>query len=422
MKLRFPEKRRGLWIAGAVLLALVLIALIAGFALAATGPSRSMSAEDFTEVEPGDLESRVAVTGRVEPAETTNVTTRVTANVASLHVGLGDQVQEGQVVAEMDTTEMQRQLDSLRGQLADAEASGAEQISQAESAYAAAQAGGAGGLATGTADMTGGTGEEDAAGGDADAAGADPQSAAAAVGQARQGLASTRRQLQNQISALQEDIYAATLRAPSNGVVVSVDAKEGAPAQGPVVTVGDPARLVVRATVNEADAGRIHTGDEVALTTPATGDRELKGTVAKISPVAEPVPAEAAAAGAQPKPTYPVEIEISGTPEGLPVGATAKARVLTDKAQGVLSVPRDAVFDTAEGSPAVLVLAEGEGGQRRIEKRAVTPGLVTDFQVEVTGGPLRRGDLVVNRAADYRDAVGETVAVEEPADQPGEGQ
>ncbi|WP_448852936.1 efflux RND transporter periplasmic adaptor subunit [Corynebacterium frankenforstense] len=413
MKLRFPEKRRGLWIAGAVLLALVVVALVAGFALVAMGPSRSMSAEDYTEVEPGDLETRVAVTGRVEPAETTNITTRATGNVASLHVGLGDQVQEGQVVAEMDTTDIQRQLDSLRGQLADAEAGGAEQINQAESAYAAAQTGGANGFAAG---------EEDATGEGAGAAGADPQSAAAAVGQARQSLTTTRRQLQNQISALQEDIYAATLRAPANGVVVSVGAKEGAPAQGPVVTIGDPVRLIVRGTVNEADAGRIHTGDEVSLTTPATGDKELKGTVSKMSPVAEPVPAEAAAVGAETKPTYPVEIEISGSPEGLPVGATAKARVLTDKAQGVLSVPRDAVFDTAKGTQAVLVLAEGEHGQRRIEERAVTPGLVTDFQVEVTGGPLRRGDLVVNRAADYRDAVGETVAVEEPADQPGEGQ
>ena len=414
MKLRFPEQRRGLWIAGAVLLALVVIALIAGFALAAMGPSRAMSAEDYTKVEPGDLETRVAVTGRVEPAETTNITTRATGNVASLHVGLGDEVQEGQVVAEMDTTDMQRQLDSLRGQLVDAEAGGAEQINQAESAYAAVQAGGAAGYA--------GTGEEDATGEGAGAAGADPQSGAAAVGQARQSLATTRRQLQSQTSALQVALSAATLRAPANGVVVSVGVKEGAPAQGPVVTIGDPARLVVRGTVNEADAGRIHTGDEVSLTTPATGDMELKGTVSKISPVAEPVPAEAAAAGAQTKPTYPVEIEISGSPEGLPVGATAKARVLTDKAQGVLSVPRDAVFDTAKGTQAVLVLAEGEDGQRRIEERGVTPGLVTDFQVEVTGGPLRRGDLVVNRAADYRDAVGETVAVEEPADQPGEGQ
>ncbi|NLA55743.1 MAG: HlyD family efflux transporter periplasmic adaptor subunit [Corynebacterium humireducens] len=209
------------------------------------------------------------------------------------------------------------------------------------------------------------------------------------------------------VSRLQVDVAAREARAPLSGIVVAVGAEEGKAAAGPLVTVADPERLVLRATVNKVDSGKVSVGDEVTFTTPTTGGREYRGRVLTVSTVAEP-PADPTARDT--KPAFPVEIEVTGDVEGLRIGGTAKARITTDKVEGALAVPRDALTEDDKGQPAVLVLRPRDK-EHVVELVPVTPGVTTDFEVTVTG--LQAGDLVLNQAATHRNAVGEVVHVEE---------
>lgn len=172
------------------------------------------------------------------------------------------------------------------------------------------------------------------------------------------------------VSRLQVDVAAREARAPLSGIVVAV-------------------------------------GDEVTFTTPTTGGREYRGRVLTVSTVAEP-PADPTARDT--KPAFPVEIEVTGDVEGLRIGGTAKARITTDKVEGALAVPRDALTEDDKGQPAVLVLRPRDK-EHVVELVPVTPGVTTDFEVTVTG--LQAGDLVLNQAATHRNAVGEVVHVEE---------
>lgn len=62
----------------------------------------------------------IMVTGSLLPDESTTVSSEVPGRVAKIHVDFGQPVRRGQVVAEIDTTELQLQLDRVKGSLAQA--------------------------------------------------------------------------------------------------------------------------------------------------------------------------------------------------------------------------------------------------------------------------------------------------------------
>jgi HlyD family secretion protein len=82
------------------------------------------------------------------------------------------------------------------------------------------------------------------------------------------------------------------IRAPSDGVVLRVDVKNGElaiPAAGPpIMSIGDVSALRVRAEVNEQDLGRIRVGQAVLVRAGAFHGREFEGRVASIARVVGP--------------------------------------------------------------------------------------------------------------------------------------
>jgi HlyD family secretion protein len=82
------------------------------------------------------------------------------------------------------------------------------------------------------------------------------------------------------------------IRAPADGVVLRVDAKNGelaVPAAGPpIMSIGDVSALRVRAEVNEQDLGRIRVGQTVLVRAGAFHGREFEGKVASIARVVGP--------------------------------------------------------------------------------------------------------------------------------------
>jgi HlyD family secretion protein len=82
------------------------------------------------------------------------------------------------------------------------------------------------------------------------------------------------------------------IRAPSDAVVLRVDAKNGElaiPAAGPpIMSIGDVSALRVRAEVNEQDLGRIRVGQAVLVRAGAFHGREFDGHVTSIARVVGP--------------------------------------------------------------------------------------------------------------------------------------
>lgn len=209
-------------------------------------------------------------------------------------------------------------------------------------------------------------------------------------------------------ATLSVELGQADVTSPLAGVVTAVGATQGQPAQGPIVTVADDSSVLLKATVKEADLAGLKKGDKVTFTSPSQPGKEYTGTVEFISPVAAAPAASGdgantAASAPSAKAEFPVEIRVTGNRDGLRLGSTAKAKIVTDSQKGVLTVPLSALIDNRQ----VLVLADG-----RIASRDVTVGTTSDFEAAITEG-LKDGDQVITQPDQYKELIGQQAFVQE---------
>jgi len=226
---------------------------------------------------------------------------------------------------------------------------------------------------------------------------------------------------------LKLDIASAQIRAPFDGVVTNVAAKQGSAANGALMTIADDARMIVHANVKEIDVAKIAVGQRVEFTTPGTGDKKFQGKVSFVSTVAAPqetpaIPASggsaggsasggsSGASGSNNKVNFPVEIEVLGNKGTLRLGSTAKARIITREASDKMVIPQSAVYED-QGKKKVLAIAADD----TIVERTVKLGSKTDFDVEVLSGEAKKGDKILVDAAKYRQSVGQKATVDTAA-------
>ena len=226
---------------------------------------------------------------------------------------------------------------------------------------------------------------------------------------------------------LKLDIASAQIRAPFDGVVTNVAAKQGSAANGALMTIADDARMIVHANVKEIDVAKIAVGQRVEFTTPGTGDKKFQGKVSFVSTVAasQETPAAPAsggsaggsasggssgASGSNNKVNFPIEIEVLGNKGTLRLGSTAKARIITREASDKMVIPQSAVYED-QGKKKVLAIAADD----TIVERTVKLGSKTDFDVEVLSGEAKKGDKILVDAAKYRQSVGQKATVDTAA-------
>ena len=232
---------------------------------------------------------------------------------------------------------------------------------------------------------------------------------------------------------LKLDIASAQIRAPFDGVVTNVAAKQGSAANGALMTIADDARMIVHANVKEIDVAKIAVGQRVEFTTPGTGDKKFQGKVSFVSTVAasQETPATPAsggsaggsasggssgASGSNNKVNFPIEIEVLGNKGTLRLGSTAKARIITREASDKMVIPQSAVYED-QGKKKVLAIAADD----TIVERTVKLGSKTDFDVEVLSGEAKKGDKILVDAAKYRQSVGQKATIDTTASEGADG-
>lgn len=102
-----------------IALAVVTVLVIAGgaaWALMRSGPDRTIAAADYTTLRPKDVESRIPVTATVDTRHVVASSTHLSGAVETVHVPVGDRVQEGQVLAEIDVSGLQKEIDTQLSQ------------------------------------------------------------------------------------------------------------------------------------------------------------------------------------------------------------------------------------------------------------------------------------------------------------------
>ena len=298
------------------------------------------------------------------------------------------------------------------------------------------------------AQLTGENAGGGAGGGAAVGAGMSVEEASAALEDAKAGLAAARsaaaqegNQLQAQLDSatrqaetaqlgdgdgtLEYQVRESTIYAPMAGLVTSVDVREGDIPQGKLLTIADDSRLVIRTDVRESDVPNVKEGDRVEFTTTATGKKTFKGRVTRIAPASDSVASgnENPMQGMQQQGnnksnevTFPVEIEVTGDKEGLLLGGSARAEIITAEAKDALNVPLDAVYGEDNDQKVLVLATDGDDATSgTVEERKVKTGASNDVDVAVTGGELKPGDIVINWPDEYQGRLGETVEITDPS-------
>lgn len=167
--------------------------------------------------------------------------------------------------------------------------------------------------------------------------------------------------------------------APISGTVMQrlVEVGDVVRANDQVFAVADLDPLLARIHVPEKRMREISKGQDARIAVDSVPDRTFVGRIRMISPGVDPQSG-----------TVKVTLEIPDATGLLKPGMFATVRIVTDRRQGTLVVPKKAlVLETDEDD--VFVFSEGTARRVRIQ-----PGFVDGDMVEVVSG-LAEGDLVI---------------------------
>jgi macrolide-specific efflux system membrane fusion protein len=341
----------------AVLGALLLAATIAAFVFRAPA-ARTGAGLERVRVSRGTVGTSVKATGIVKPmvGAEVKVGSRASGVVERLFVRVGDAVVAGQVLARLDTRELESRRDERRAALATAAAD----------------------LAFAQADLVRRSRLE--------AEGLLPPSDLEVAERAFAVAGTREAEAEAALASTETQLGYATIRAPIAGVVASVATQEGetvaASLAAPTfVTLLDLSRLELWAYVDETDIGRVRAGQEVAFSVDTYPGVELPGRVDTIYPKAE----------IRDNVVNYVAVVRFALPEGrvLRPEMTASVRLAVETRTGVLTLPRRAV--RRDGSRTYVLLA-GRGAAP--ERRWVKAGAGDESVQEIRDG-LSEGDEVL---------------------------
>ena len=203
------------------------------------------------------------------------------------------------------------------------------------------------------------------------------------------------------LTDLQSTLEDCTLTATMSGTITALNATVGSTCADTVATIQDTDGLTVEITVSADDVSELSTGMSCTVSSDATGDAEITGTLTQIDPVAND------------QGTFGAKVRVDTADSGLLIGIQAQVEIVQDVTENVFVVPIDAVATAEDGSSYVYRQTGGEGVDMTFEEVTVTTGASNDYYIEISGDDLAEGD-VIRSTADLTEGI-ETATVDESA-------
>ena len=321
----------------------------------AATPVLEFTPSDVAIVELRSLARTIPISGSVAPVAQSTVRSKVPGEVRRVLVREGEKVTRGQLLAEIDTSDLQARLDAQVAALEEAKAkAGLADKNRANGLKLLKQ----GFISQNAFDTTQSAFE---------AAAASAKSAEAQVRLAR--------------NATQDAI----VRAPIEGVVAKkmVNPGEKVGVDGALFTIVDLAKMEIEAPVPAAEIPGIRVGQVATLRVDGFGNRDFAARMERINPTTE-----------QSSRAITVYLSVSNRDGALRGGMFAKGSLVLDAGEPTPTIPATAVREEA-GQSFVFTIEQG-----RIGRRAVTLGRREEQAglVQVRSG-LENGVTVVSSGA-----------------------
>ena len=368
----------------------VVAVLIVAWFLLRGGKKEEKVSFDTAKVENTNIQTSITATGTIEPVTSVTVGTQVSGIVSKLYVDYNSVVKKGQVIAELDRTNLISELNTARANLSSAQSTAAYELSnynRYKTLY------------------------------DKGLVSADEyESALLSYQKAKEQVNTSRESVQK----AQTNLGYATITSPIDGVILSKSVEEGQTVAASFntpelfVIAQDLTNMRVIADIDEADIGGVKEGQRVAFTVDAFPDDSFEGAVTQVRQQAT---TESNVV------TYEVVISAPNKDLKLKPGLTANVTIFTLEKNNVLAVPSKAlrfipneaflkkgeVIDDCEGDHKLWTK---EGNVFKAHK--VETGTSNGVMTEIVGG-IQAGTEVLT---DFNISGGDAVMPEQQASNP----
>ena len=366
-----------------ILVAIVVVLAVVAFLLSGNKKKEQVQF-NTAEVAPANIVNTVTATGTIEPVTSVTVGTQVSGIVSKLYVDYNSVVKKGQVIAELDKSNLISELNSAKASLEQAKAS----LSSAESSLSYQAANFRRNKALYQKGLISGN--------DYESARLSYQTAMASVSSARDQVSAAR----EQVKKAQTNLGYATITSPIDGIVLSKSVEEGQTVAASFNTpelftiAKDLTNMQVVANVDEADIGQVAEGQKVTFTVDAYPDDTFEGEVKQVR--LEPTTTNNVV-------TYEVVISAPNADLKLKPGLTANVTIFTQERAGVLAVPNKALRFTPTketvGKDMKIVDCKGKNkvwtlSDKVLTAHPVTIGQTDGMNTEIIKG-LKQGDRIV---------------------------
>ena len=366
-------------------IAVIVIVVIAVAAWALSGGKKEEEINFKEEaVKTETLQNSVTATGTIEAVTSVTVGTQVSGIVNKLYVDYNSQVKKGQVIAELDKTNLLSELNTAKANLASATSNlsyQAANMNRYQTLYKK-------GLVS------------------AD----EYENALLTYRQAKEQVASSK----ESVLKAQTNLGYATITSPIDGTVISKSVEEGQTVAASFNTpelftiAKDLTNMQVVANVDDADIGGVKEGDRVTFTVDAYPDDTFEGTVKQV---------RLEATTTNNVVTYEVVISAPNTDLKLKPGLTANVTIYTQERSGVLAVANKALRFTPTketvGKDMKIVDCKGKNkvwtlSDKTLTAHPVTIGQTDGVHTEIIKG-IKKGqkivtEIIVNTPEEEEDA------------------
>ncbi|GIO08241.1 hypothetical protein J31TS6_42690 [Brevibacillus reuszeri] len=172
--------------------------------------------------------------------------------------------------------------------------------------------------------------------------------------------------LQVERGQLEKDRVQSVLVAPADGTIIAVAADNGQYVNKgtEILTLANLDNLLIQADINESDVNKMKTGQTAVIEGTTLGKQKLNAKVTRIAPTATTTQSSS---GQGEK----TRVKVTLTPEGdlsaLKPGFHVDINISVEKIDNALQVPIEAVQQDADGSTFVWVAADGVAKKQKIE-------------------------------------------------------
>lgn len=317
-----------------IIISLLCVALVAYLAWSYFKPKQEQPQYITESVTRGDLENTVLATGTLDATKLVSVGAQVSGQVQKMYVQLGDEVKQGQLIAQIDSTTQENSFKTAEANIKNLEAQRLQQeanLNEAQLAYKRQQQMFA----------------QDAT------SKAELESAEASFKTAQAQIKAIDAQIESAKvtkSTAQTNIGYTRILAPTDGTVVAIVTEEGqtvnANQSAPtIVKIAKLQNMTIKAQVSEADIMKVEKGQQVYFTT-LGDDSKRYATLRQIEPAPDSISSDSSTSTSSSSSTaiyYNALFDVPNSDGKLRIDMTAQVYIVLDSAQNVLLLPSSAI-------------------------------------------------------------------------------